>query len=133
MIPVGRSLPKIVGGQELLQGVSERIAEYDRKVLVLAHKAERVLLCSPAGKLGKASKESEEAFNDGDTDKDGALSAAEVALALAKLEVKTITLEESMSMVEGGDADSDGKLFSDQLASVDGRFRECSPWLLSCC
>ena len=105
-------LPRFAEGNQAVQSAAQHITEYDKKVVAFAHKAELRLFCSPGGELGKASKESEEAFYNGDVDKDGSLSVDEVTVALEKLQVKAITLEECKSMVEGGDADSNGTLLS---------------------
>lgn len=104
LIPVVRMLPKI--------GAAQQIVAYDQKVIAFAHKAERMLLCSPSGELGKASKETEEAFDAGDEDKSGFLITEELLTALEKYQVKGATPTDVKSMVEGGDADADGKLYA---------------------
>ena len=112
LIPVGRMLPKIAAGQPAIDVAAQQIAEYDQKVVAFAHKAERMLLCAPTGQLGKASKETEEAFDAADDDKSGLLITQEVLTALEKYQVKGATLTDVTSMVEGGDADADGKLYA---------------------
>jgi len=114
-VPVLRWYPDVMEGK-----IYKVIAEYDQKVIAFAHRAERVLLCSPGGKLGKASKETIEAFDQGDLDKDGLLSVDEISFGLMKLNVEKITLEHSLAMLAGGDTDNDDKLTKEEFHCVAG-------------
>ena len=115
MVPLGRMYPDIIGGK-----VAEQIAIYDQKVIAFAHKTERLMLCAPGGKLGKATKTTEEAFNEGDLDKNGSLSSDELSPALKKLGVEKITLEQCQGMIQGADADADGVLSKEEFHCAAG-------------
>lgn len=115
LIPLVRKFPTVMEGQ-----IAQVIAEYDLKVVTFAHRAERVMLCSPGGRLGKASDETQEAFKEGDLDNNGSLSADEISFGLKKFKVEGITLAMSLAMLSGGDSDADGVLSKEEFHCVAG-------------